>query len=86
MKFECGQCIDGDYTGLYVLPLAECMMNSSWDFPSFVMSLGLDHLYDGDCCVMHPTIDDAHIIARAIDLDPDSYDEFVNDFPLSWDT
>lgn len=86
MKFECGQIIDGEYAGLYVLLLADCMMNSAWDFPSFVMSLGLDHLYDGDCYVMHPTLDDVRLVASAIDLDPDEYDDFINNFPLSWDT
>lgn len=47
MKFEDGQIIehDGCYT-FYVLPLARAARDSAWDFPSFVMWLGLDELWE----------------------------------------
>lgn len=102
IKFEDGQIIEGDYELLYVLPLAIACRDSSWDFPSFVMgALGLAHLWPKHCepfvaivpghfcdydVPMHPTRDDVVKIADAIDLYPDARDEFINAFPLDWDT
>jgi hypothetical protein len=84
-QFHAGCITNGEYEGLYVLPLAICMRDSSWDFPSFVMSLGLEHLFD-DEPTMYPTANDATIIADVIDLLDDERDAFINDFPLHWDT
>lgn len=87
MKFETGQIVDeNDVCGFYVLPLAIAARDSAWDFPSFVMWLGLDHLFTDSEPTMYPTRDDARIIADAIDLEPDCYDDFINNFPLTWDT
>jgi len=84
-RFVAGMIDNNEYAGLYVLPLAHCLLNSSWDFPSFVMSLGLDEHFD-DEPTMYPTRDDAAIIADHIDLPADERDAFINDFPLTWDT
>ncbi len=86
MKFDSGQCDDGDYEGLYVLPLAICMRDSSWDFSSFIMCLGFDELTDIHPDTMYATREHAAKIANVIDLADDERDEFINDFPLTWDT
>lgn len=87
MKFEWGTIDNGEYAGLCVIALAECMRQSSWDFPSFVIAIGLDHLFTDGEPTMWPTRDDARIIANAIDLDDDeAIEKFVDDFPLTWDT
>ena len=85
-KFEHGMCDDGEFEGLYVLPLAECLLNSSWDFASFVQTLGLDDLTDIHPDTMHPTREHVVMIADVIDLADDERDTFINDFPLDWDT
>jgi hypothetical protein len=81
-----GMIMYGEYEGLYVLPLATCMRDSSWDFPSFVCSIALDHLFD-DEPTMYPKPEDARKIANAIDLETDAdRDAFVEHFPYEWDT
>lgn len=85
--FEDGQPLDGDYKFLNVLAVAICMRDSSWDFPSFVFALELGHLFPNEDPTMYPTREDATIIANGIDLElQKDRDEFVNDFPLIWDT
>ncbi len=84
--FDGEMILGGPYDGLLVLPLANCMAESSWDYPSFVMTLGLDHAYDGEI-PMHPDIADATAIADAIGLtDNDDRKKFILAFPLGWDT
>ena len=85
-SFDYGMVASGPYDGLYVLPLAKCMMDSSWDFPSFIDALELGEAWD-DEAPMHPTLSDARKLADLIDL-PNSVEreEFVSEFPLSWDT
>lgn len=86
-KFNCGMIDDGEYEGLYVLPLAICMRDSSWDFPSFVSSVGLDDVIPDDDFTMYPTPEHARKIANAIDLETDAdRDAFVEHFPYEWDT
>lgn len=84
--FNDGRVEQGAYEGLYVLPLAHCMCDSSWDFPSFCFSLSLEYLFDDDP-TMYPTIDDARAIAEAINFETDAHrDAFVEQFPLTWST
>jgi len=88
-----GYINDGPYVSLYVLPLAICMRDSAWDFPSFIFSLGLQHLWaddrpEYDCePPMHPDQTDAIKLADCTAFDtPADRNKFINDFPLEWDT
>lgn len=87
--FNDGYIENGPYEGLYVLALATCMVDSAWDYPAFIWSIDLGHLYDDEPDgepPMHPTIEDACLIADAIDLAADERDAFIANFPLSWST
>ena len=72
---------DHDYNSFCLTPLLICLCDSAWDFPSAMMTLGLDYLWGPNDPPMHPTIDDARLVyAQFPDVDlPDN-------FPLEWDT
>lgn len=85
-KFDEGRIESGPYEGLYVHHLAVCMCHSSWDWPSFVIALGLEGLYDDEEPTMYPDDSDFCMIADAVDVRSCDMSDFLNTMPRHWDT
>jgi len=87
IMFDDGCIETGEFAGIYALPLATCLLDSSWDFPSYVLALGLGHLFPDEEPTMYPSYDDALILANALNFDDDDgRDEFAALMPTGWDT
>lgn len=85
-KFDNGQIMNGDYQGLYVLPLAVAMRDSSWDYASFIISLGIDIVTDIDADAMYVLDEHLPILADLFDIPDDERFDFLANFPRDWDT
>lgn len=89
MKFEDGfiDNEDGEFHGLYLLPLLRAMSDSSWDFPSAMMTLGLDEHFPGGEPTMYPGEREAQILGAIAFQNDESREEFIREFiKIGWDT
>ena len=85
-NFEDGRVINGEFEGLYIVPLAICMRDSSWDYSSFVNSFAVDEHSNIPEWSMYVLPEHLPELAVVFNIPPDEYDTFVRDFPNDWDT
>ena len=79
--------MEGEYEGLYLLPLLRAMADSSWDFPSAMFALGMGELFADEEPTMHPAEEEAEIVIKAANLNDDEVFAFTAGFfGISWYT
>ena len=85
-KFTDGCVDDGEFQGLYIVPLAICMRDSSWDYSSFIGCFNVDGHSDIPEWAMYVKPEHLPILAVVFNIPPDEYEAFARDFPDDWDT
>ena len=86
-QFNDGRIMNGDYEGLYVLPMAIAMRDSAWDYASFLLTFAVDEFTDINPDSMYVQDEDLPQLAVMFDITSDhDLAEFMRDFPRDWDT